>query len=40
MNSNSRIPTAMDVYQGKTELKITSINDIPVDSVVIFKENY
>lgn len=30
-------PTALDVYRGKTELKITSVNDIPTDTVVVFK---
>jgi hypothetical protein len=32
-------PTAMDVYKGKTELKITYKGDVPVDSVVVFKDN-
>ena len=31
-------PTAIDVYRGKTELKITSMNGVPTDSVVVFKE--
>ena len=31
-------PSAMDVYQGKTTLEITYKNDVPVDSVVVFKE--
>ena len=31
-------PTAMDVYQGKTTLKITYKDDIPTDSVVVFKD--
>jgi hypothetical protein len=30
-------PTALDVYRGNTELKITSVNGIPTDSVVVFK---
>ncbi len=30
-------PTAMDVYRGKTELEITSINGVPKDSTVVFK---
>ena len=30
-------PTALDVYRGNTELKITLINGIPVDTVVVFK---
>lgn len=31
-------PTAIDVYAGRTELKITSINGVPTDSIVVFKE--
>lgn len=31
-------PKAMDVYQGKTELKKTYINNVCVDSCVIFKD--
>lgn len=31
-------PTALDVYQGKTELRITYEGKVPVDSVVIFKK--
>ena len=31
-------PTAMDVYQGKTTLKTTYVDSIPVDSVVVFKD--
>lgn len=30
-------PTALDVYRGKTELKITSVNDIPTDTIVVYK---
>ena len=30
-------PKAIDVYQGKTTLEITYKNDIPIDSVVVFK---
>lgn len=30
-------PSAIDVYQGKTTLEITYKNDIPIDSVVVFK---
>ena len=32
-------PSAIDVYRGNTELEITSVNGIPTDTVVIFKEN-
>lgn len=30
-------PTALDVYQGKTTLEITYRDNIPVDSVVVYK---
>lgn len=30
-------PTAMDVYQGKTTLEITYKDGMPVDSIVVFK---
>lgn len=32
-------PTALDVYQDKTELRITYDGKVPVDSVVIYKKN-
>lgn len=31
-------PTAMDVYQGKTTLEYKVVDDVKVDSVVIFKK--
>ena len=34
---NSR-PRAIDVYKGKTELRITYEGNIPVDSSVVFKK--
>lgn len=33
-------PTALDVYKGKTTLQITYQDSIPVDTIVIFKEEY
>lgn len=30
-------PSAMDVYQGKTTLQYTIVNDIKIDSIVIYK---
>lgn len=33
------IPTAMDVYRGNTTLEITYRDGVPVDTVVIFKQN-
>lgn len=32
------IPTALDVYQGKTELRIIYEGQIPVDTTVIYKK--
>ena len=32
------IPTAMDVYQGKTEIQYTMKGSIKTDSIVVFKE--
>jgi amino acid permease len=32
-------PTAMDVYQGKTTLEYKVVDDVKVDSCVIFKNN-
>ena len=32
------VPTALDVYQGNTELRITYEGKVPVDSVVIYKK--
>lgn len=37
MYQESRKPTAMDVYQGKTTVEITYKDGVPVDSVVVFK---
>lgn len=36
--ANSKdIPSAMDVYQGKTTLEITYKDGVAIDSVVVFK---
>lgn len=37
---NRNIPTAIDVYQGKTTLEITYRDTIPVDSIVVFKDEF
>lgn len=31
-------PTALDVYEGKTELRTTYEGKVPIDSVVIYKK--
>ena len=36
--SMNKKPSAMDVYQGKTTLETTYRNNVPVDSVVVFKD--
>ena len=36
MNSMIEI-TPLDVYRGNTELRVTSINGVPTDTVVVFK---
>lgn len=35
-----RIPTAMDVYNGKTTLEITYRDGMAVDSTVVFKDEF
>ena len=37
---NRNIPSAMDVYKGKTILEITYRDTIPVDSIVVFKNEF
>lgn len=37
MPAKSYTPKAIDVYRGKTELEITSVNGVPKDTVVVFK---
>lgn len=34
-----KVPTAMDVYQGKTTLQYTIVDGVTIDSVVVFKKN-
>ena len=36
-SKQEKVPTALDVYRNKTELKITSVNGVPTDSAVVFK---
>lgn len=33
-------PTALDVYQGKTTLEITYKDSIPIDTIVVFKDEF
>ena len=37
--NNDLQPTTMDVYQGKTTLEYKVVNDVKVDSVVIFNND-
>ena len=34
---HSNVPTALDVYKGKTTLQITYRDSVPIDTVVVFK---
>ena len=36
--TEKQTPSAIDVYRGNTELEITSVNGVPTDTVVVFKE--
>lgn len=36
---SANTPTAMDVYQGKTTLEYKVVDDVKVDSVVVFKND-
>lgn len=36
--SNQNKPTAIDVYRNRTTLKITYVDSVATDSVVVFKE--
>ena len=36
---NRNTPTAMDVYKGKTALEYKIVDDVKVDSVVVFKND-
>ena len=33
----NKLPTAMDVYRGKTALQYTVVDGVKIDSVVVFK---
>ena len=35
----NKCPEAIDVYRGKTTLKITYENNVPIDTVVVFKNS-
>lgn len=37
VNKGLEGPKAIDVYRNKTELRITSINGVPTDTVVVWK---
>jgi len=36
-NYNNNQPSALDVYRGNTTLEITSVNGVPKDTIVVFK---
>ena len=33
-------PTTLDVYQGKTTLEITYKDSIPIDTIIVFKDEF
>lgn len=35
---NNITPSAIDVYRGRTTLEIIYKNDVPIDSIVVFKD--
>lgn len=37
---NRNIPTALDVYRGKTTLEITYKDSIPIDTIIVFKDEF
>ncbi len=39
-HENRNTPTSLDVYEGKTTLEITYRDSIPVDTIVVFKEEF
>lgn len=37
LTKETKAPTALEVYQGKTTLEITYKDEVPIDSVVVYK---
>lgn len=37
---NRNTPTSLDVYKGKTTLEITYKDSIPIDTIVVFKDEF
>ena len=37
VNDSNNIPTALDVYRGKTTLEITYRDSVAIDSTVVYK---
>lgn len=40
IDGNNRGPRAIDVYKNRTTLKISYIDDVAVDTVVVYKEEH
>lgn len=40
VKTSPKRPTPLDVYQGKTTLEITYRDSIPVDTIVVFKDEF
>lgn len=37
---NEDVPTAKDVYEGKTTLEITYRDSTPIDTIIVFKDEF
>lgn len=37
---NNDVPTAKDVYEGKTTLEITYRDSTPIDTIIVFKDEF
>ena len=40
VETSPKEPTALDVYQGKTTLEITYKDSVPIDTIVVFKDEF
>ena len=40
LNKNINTPTALDVYRDKTTLEITYRDSVPVDTIVVYKNEF
>lgn len=40
VETSPKEPTALEVYQGKTTLEITYKDSVPIDTIVVFKDEF